>query len=121
MSQYMLLIYNPAEGVSPDEARAETPKWAAYTEALGEAGVLVGGEALEPAASAATLRVRGGERIVTDGPFAETKEALAGYYVIDVPDVDAALDWAGRIPSAPRGSVEVRRVAVFEGGEGTAA
>jgi hypothetical protein len=115
MSQYMLLIYTPTEGaLSPEEARAEFPKWVAYTEALREASALVADNALQGAETAATLRVREGERIVTDGPFAETKETLAGYYVIDVEDREAALDWAERIPSAPRGSVEVRPVMVFE-------
>jgi hypothetical protein len=122
MPQYMLLICNPAEGLSPEEGRAELPKWFAYTDALREAGALVADNALQPAATARTLRVRGGERIVTDGPFADTKEALAGYYVVDVPDMDAALDWAARVPSAWRGSVEVRGVMVFEGdGAGSAA
>jgi hypothetical protein len=122
MPQYMLLICNPVEGLSPEESRAELPKWFAYTDALREAGALVADNALQPAASARTLRVRDGERIVTDGPFADTKEALAGYYVIDVPDIDAALDWAARVPSAWRGSVEVRGVMVFEGdGGGSAA
>ena len=116
MPQYMLLICNPVEGLTPEQGRAELPKWFAYTEALREAGALVADNALEPASTARTLRVRDGERLVTDGPFADTKEALAGYYVIDVPDLDAALDWAARIPSAWRGSVEVRGIMVFEGG-----
>jgi hypothetical protein len=114
MPQYMLLICNPTEGLSPDEAQAEHPKWMDYTQALSDAGVYVSGEALQPVATAATVRVRGDERLVSDGPFAETKEALAGYYVIDVADLDEALDWAARIPSVTRGSVEVRPVMVFD-------
>jgi hypothetical protein len=114
MPQYMLLICNPTEGLSPDEAQAEHPKWMAYTQALGEAGALVSGEALQPVATATTVRVRGDERLVSDGPFAETKEALAGYYIIDVADLDDALDWAARIPSVTRGSVEVRPVQAFD-------
>lgn len=114
MPQYMLLICNPTEGLSPDEAQAEMPKWMAYTQALSDEGAFVSGDALQPVGTATTVRVRGDERLVTDGPFAETKEALAGYYVIDVADLDAALDWAARIPSATRGSVEVRPVMVFE-------
>src|SRR3954453_5948768 len=117
MPQYMLLICNPTEGLSPDEAQAEHPKWMAYTQALSEAGALVSGEALQPVATAPTARGRGDERLVSDGPFAETKEALAGYYIIDVADLDAALGWAERIPSATRGSVEVRRVRVFSGAD----
>jgi|1185.fasta_scaffold75776_1 hypothetical protein len=114
MPQYMLLICNPTEGLSPDEAQAEHPKWMAYTQALSEAGALVSGEALQPVATATTVRVRGDERLVSDGPFAETKEALAGYYIIDVADLDDALDWAARIPSVTRGSVEVRPVQAFD-------
>jgi hypothetical protein len=114
MPQYMLLICNPIEGLSPDEAQAEMPKWIAYTQALSDEGAYVSGDALQPVGTATTVRVRGGDRLVTDGPFAETKEALAGYYVIDVADVHAALDWAARIPSATRGSVEVRPIQVFD-------
>ena len=110
MPQYMLLICNPAEGLTPEEAQAEHPKWVDYTQALSEAGAYVSGEALQPVAAATTVRVRGDERLVSDGPFAETKEALAGYYVIEVADLDEALDWAARIPSVTRGSVEVRPV-----------
>jgi len=109
----MLIICNPTRGLSPEEQQAEHPRWDAYTRALCDEGVFVAGEALQPAGTAATVRVRGGERIVSDGPFAETKEALAGYYIVDVPDLEAALDWAARIPSVSRGSVEVRPVRVF--------
>jgi hypothetical protein len=114
MPHYMLLICNPTEGLSPAEARAEMPKWMAYTQALSDEGAFVSADALQPIATATTVRVRGDERLVSDGPFAETKEALAGYYVIDVADREAALDWAARIPSATRGSVEVRPVQVFD-------
>jgi hypothetical protein len=110
MPQYMLLICNPVEGLSPEEARAEHPKWVAYTQALSEAGAYVSGEALQGVTTATTVRVRGNDRLVSDGPFAETKESLAGYYVVDVADLDEALDWAARIPSVTRGSVEVRPV-----------
>jgi hypothetical protein len=114
MPQYMLLIYGPAQGgPSPEEMEAEMPRWFEYTQALQDAGVMVAGEALHPAPTASTVRVRDGETLVTDGPFAETTEVLGGYYVVDVPDIDSARDWAARIPSAPYGSVEVREVMVF--------
>jgi hypothetical protein len=114
MPQYMLLIYAPAEGgPAPEELQAEMPRWFEYTQALQDAGALVSGDALQPVDSATTVRVRGGETLTTDGPFAETKEILGGYYIIDVPDLDAALDWAAKIPSAPYGSTEVRPVMVF--------
>jgi hypothetical protein len=115
MPQYMLLIYTPEEGgPSPEELQAEFPKWMEYTQAVQEAGVLVSGDALQGIETATTVRVSGGETIVTDGPFAETKESLGGFYIIDVPDLDAALKWAARIPSVTYGSVEVRPVMVFE-------
>jgi hypothetical protein len=114
MPQYMLLIYGPAEGgPSPEEMQAEMPRWFEYTEALREAGALVAGEALEPAAGARTVRVRSRTRQVSDGPVAETADVLGGYYVIDVADWSAAEDWAERIPSAPYGAVEIRPIMVF--------
>jgi hypothetical protein len=114
MPQYMLLIYTPAEGgPSPEERAAELPRWFEYTQALRDAGVMVAGEALEPPDAARTVRVRAGERRVAAGPFAATAEVLGGYYVVDVPDIAAAEDWAERIPSAPYGSVEVRPIMVF--------
>jgi hypothetical protein len=110
----MMLIYTPTEGgPSPEQLQAEHPRWNAYTQALADAGVMVAGDALEGIDTATTVRERGGETVLTDGPFAETKEILGGYYLIDVPDLDAALKWAARIPSAPYGSVEVRPVMVF--------
>lgn len=114
MPQYMLLIYGPTEGgPSPEEMEAEMPRWFAYTDALRDAGALVSGDALEAAAGARTVRVRSGARQVTDGPVAATAEVLGGYYVIDVADLDAAEEWAARIPSAPYGAVEVRPIMVF--------
>jgi hypothetical protein len=110
----MLLIYDNENSPPPDEA--EMAAWFAVTEAMQKAGVYVGGEALHLTTSATTVRVRGGDTVATDGPFAETKEQLGGYYVLDVPDLDAAVEWAAKLPSAPRGSVEVRPVMVFDEG-----
>jgi hypothetical protein len=118
MPQYMLLIYTPAEGgPPPEELEAQMPKWFEYTQALQDAGAFVSGDALQPVDSATTVRVRGGDTLTTDGPFAETKEILGGYYIIDVADLDAALDWAAKMPSAPYGSTEVRPVMVFDQAE----
>jgi hypothetical protein len=115
MAQYILLIYSPTEGgPSPEELEAEMPRWFSYTQELQEAGVMRAGEALHAADAATTVRVRDGQRLTSDGPFAETKEVLGGYYVIDVPDLDAALQWAEKIPSVGYGSVEVRPVMVFD-------
>lgn len=115
MPQYMLLIYSPTDSSpSPEELAAEMPKWFSYTTALQESGVLVAGEALEALETATTVRVREGETLISDGPFAETKEGLGGYYLVDVPDLDAALQWAAKIPNVGRGCVEVRPVVVFD-------
>jgi hypothetical protein len=115
MPQYMLLIYSPTDNSpSPDELAAEMPKWFEYTTALQESGAMVAGDALERADTATTVRVRDGETLISDGPFAETKEALGGYYLVDVPDLDAALQWAAKIPNVGYGSVEVRPVVVFD-------
>jgi hypothetical protein len=113
--QYMLLIYTAPENAPKSAAAGDEMKseWFQYTTALQEAGVMVAGDALHPADTASTVRVRGGERLVTDGPFAETKEWLAGYYLLDVPDLDTALEWAGKMPNVTYGSVEVRPVLVF--------
>lgn len=127
MPKYMLLIYSPA-GVqpTPEQMEAEMPKWFAYTQELQESGAMVAGDALEPVDAATTVRVRDGETLISDGPFAETKEALGGYYLVDVPDLDAALAWAAKVPNVGYGSVEVRPVVVFDdpamaGDAGTAA
>jgi len=110
MPEYMLLIHAPEDGFSRGETSAP---WLAYTQALQEAGAYVAGNALQPAETATTLRVRDGETVLSDGPFADTKELLAGYYKIDVPDLDAALAWAARMPQIERNTVEVRPVVVY--------
>jgi hypothetical protein len=115
MPQYMLLIYSPADVErTPEELEAEMPRWFAYTQELQESGAMVAGDALQPVESATTVRVRDGETVISDGPFAETKEALGGYYLVNVPDLDAALALAAKIPNVGYGSVEVRPVVVFE-------
>jgi hypothetical protein len=111
MPQYMLLIYSPVEGgPSPEERVAESTKWFEYTEGLKAAGLYVSGEALHGGDAATTVRVRDGETQITDGPFAETKELLGGYYVIEAPDLDTALAQAARVPNVGYGSIEVRPV-----------
>lgn len=111
MPQYMLLVYESSDFRPTPEQLAETyPKWMAYTEELRASGAWLAGDALERIDTATTLRVRDGETLVSDGPFAETKEVLGGYYLIDVPDLDEALKWSARMPGAFYGSVEVRPV-----------
>ncbi len=111
--RYMLLI-------NSDESRYETmteedgaklmAAYGTFTGDLQKAGALVGSDRLQPSTTATTVRVRDGQTLTTDGPFAETKEQFGGYYTIEVKDLDEALTWAARVPSATYGSVEVRPI-----------
>ena len=115
--QYMLLIYDDEKlwaRLPPPEVEKVMGEYFAYTDALKKAGVYVAGDALKPTDTATTVRVRDGKTLQTDGPFAETKEQLGGYYLVDVPDLDTAVRWSARIPSARYGSVEVRPVMKFD-------
>ncbi|MCW6008855.1 YciI family protein [Micromonospora sp. CPCC 205371] len=114
--RYMLLIYTEEQTGAPDPAQVEQVmgEYWAYEKAVADAGVKEGSDALQPTATATTVRVKDGERLVTDGPFAETREVLGGYYLIDVPDLDSALEWAARCPGAKYGSVEVRPIMEFD-------
>lgn len=115
--KYMLLLTSAADAGpqpgSPEEA-AEMGEWFAFDELLKTAGVFLEGEALMPVETATTVSVRDGRTLTTDGPFAETKELLGGYYVIDVPDVDAAVGYAAQSPNAGYGSIEVRPVLAMD-------
>jgi hypothetical protein len=114
--KYALLIYSPstaedyaAMAAAARETRDRDGEWVKYTRAAKDAGVLAAAEQLTHTETATSVRVRdGGERLITDGPFMETKEHLLGFYLIDVPDLDAALEWAARMPAARTGTVEVR-------------
>jgi hypothetical protein len=122
--EYMLLINAEGEPGSgtPEEREAMTAEFASYTQALNDAGALVGGDPLQPPTTSTTVRVQDGETLTTDGPFAETKEWLAGYYKIDVGTLDEAIEWAARIPSVKYGgSVEVRPVAPMPASEPSSA
>ena len=111
MPQYMLLIYTPVDSpLTPEQLAEQGPRWDAYTDSLQKAGVLVAGDALERPDIATTVRERDGRTQFTDGPFAETKEFLAGYYLLNCPDLDTALDHASRMPNVRYGSTEVRPV-----------
>jgi hypothetical protein len=108
--RYMLSIYVDPEA----EGGAEMSEWWAFNEAAQKAGVYVGGDALEAPSTAATVRLRRGEQLVTDAPFAETKEQLGGFYILDCKDADEAKSWAARVPSlAHYGAVEVRPIVDF--------
>jgi len=117
--RYLLLIYasEPTEAASADQMGAEMNEYDAFTQWLVERGMLKGGEALHPTSAATTVQVRNGRTLTTDGPFAETKEALGGYYLIDARDLDEAIEAAARIPGARHGSVEIRPIFEFEPGD----
>ena len=110
--RYALLIYvePPAVEPSAEENAAVMEAYNAFTSEAVEAGVMRGGEALEDAKTATSVRVRNGQTLVTDGPFAETKEEFGGYYLIEAPNLDEAIKWAAKIPGAVRGTIEVRPV-----------
>ena len=111
--KYLLMIYasEAAENAMPPaEMGATMQAYGAYTDALVKAGVLQAGERLHPVTDATSVRVRNGKSEVLNGPYADTQEQLGGYYVIDVPDLDAALVWAARCPSSVYGTIEVRPI-----------
>lgn len=111
--QYLLLIYsNEADDAArtPEQQATLIADYRAYTEALTSEGIMLAGEALEGVATATSVRVRGGKVLHTDGPFAETKEQLGGFYLLECADLDQALDAAARCPSAKDGTLEVRPV-----------
>lgn len=100
------------ERMSADEQRSAREQYGEFANAASAAGVLVAGDELGATSSATTVRVRDGHQLVTDGPYAEVKEALGGFFILDCPTLDEALDWAARIPTAMHGAVEVRAVYV---------
>ncbi|WP_395825162.1 YciI family protein [Elstera sp.] len=112
--QYMIIFSETetefAQRTDPQLSGAYWGAWGAYIGALQASGIVLSGNGLQPPHTATTVRVRDGKRHVQDGPFADSKEQLAGYFIIEVPDLDTALDWAARAPSASYASVEVRPV-----------
>jgi hypothetical protein len=115
--KYAFTIYgdeSARESASPEQMQAVSQAYGELTQEMQEKGVMVAGEGLYPTQTATTVRVRGDERNVTDGPFAETKEQLGGFYVLDVKNLDEAIDWASKIPGAQSGSVEIRPVLVYD-------
>jgi hypothetical protein len=110
--QFMLLIYSPVDTTRDDPAL--TGRYMTLRAEMEESGALVAGDGLQDLDTATTVRVRDAETLITDGPFAETKEMLAGYFLVDVDDLDAALGWAAKIPGAEEGSVEVRPLMVYD-------
>jgi len=111
--QYILLAYADANTflqMSPQEQKQAEGAYQAFTEALTRAGAYKGSNRLQPTSTATTVRTANGKTQVLNGPYVETKEQLGGYYLIDVPDLDAALSWAARCPASMHGTVEVRPV-----------
>ena len=111
--QFMALIYGDEgswESLAEDERRRVYDRYGAFADEARAAGVLAGGEELGATSGATTVRVRGGQAFVTDGPYAETKEALGGYFLLECRSWDEALDWAAKIPAAESGAIEVRPV-----------
>ena len=114
--RYVLLIYSeePTGQPSPEEMEASLAEWWEYDQSIKGSGVHLASDALQPTQTATSVTLKGDERVVTDGPFAETREALGGFYLIDVPDLDTALDWAAKCPGAKYGTMEVRPVMSFD-------
>ena len=117
--QYLFLIYGseskrPETPKSPEELAAYMAPWQAYGKALTEAGVMLGSNALQGVATATTISATSGETLITDGPFAETKEQLGGYYLVECDDLDSALQWAAKCPVVQFGRVEVRPIQHYE-------
>ena len=115
--RYLLLIYTQEQAeveATPAEQEAVMDAYFAFSREVREAGVMLGGEALQPTATATTVRVREGKTLTADGPFAKTKEQLGGYYMLECPNLDEAIEWAAKIPGASHGSVEIRPLVEFD-------
>jgi hypothetical protein len=115
--QYLLLIYTSEQQDdqrTPEEHEANMGEYFAFTNKVRQAGVMQAGDALHPTTAATTVRVRQGQIISTDGPFAETKEQLGGYYLLNCENLDEAIKWAAKIPGARYGSIEIRPVWEWE-------
>jgi hypothetical protein len=119
--QYLLLIYESEkawEAMPEDKRNAAFGEYMTFTQEIAKSGHLRGGNALQPVATATTIRVRDGKTLSTDGPFAETREQLGGYYLVEAKDLDEATRIAARIPSARWGQIEIRPIMVIEGAPG---
>jgi hypothetical protein len=117
--RYLLLIYGDESAyanMSEEELQADMQKWWEYDAAIKEAGASPGGDALQPTATATSVRDDNGSPLVTDGPFAETREQLGGYYLLDVENLDEAIKWAHRCAAINHGTIELRPIQEFEQG-----
>lgn len=114
--RYLALIYSEEQDpatVAPEQWKQITDAYNTFTAEARAAGVMLAGDALQPTSTATTVRVRDGKTLTTDGPFAETRETLGGFYMFEAKDLDEAIDWAARLPGSWWGSVEVRPIMEF--------
>jgi len=111
--QFLALIYS-TEGADDVDWSVLIEQYNEFGEQAQAAGVMVGGNALQPVSTATSVQLRNGKNVITDGPFAESKEQLGGYYLLECKDLDEAIEWAAKIPSARYGTIEVRPVIVFD-------
>jgi hypothetical protein len=114
--KYMLLIYADQSEMpqyTPEQSKAAIQNWMSYQNELKAAGVIVEHNSLNPVTDATNVRVRGGKRLIADGPFAETHEQLGGYFVLECANLDEAIDWAGKMPGAKYGTVEIRPIMTY--------
>lgn len=111
--QFLALIYSVEESDDVDMPTL-MEQYAAFAEKAGAAGVLAGGDALQPVSTATSVQARNGKNTITDGPFAETKEQLGGYFLFDCKDLDEAIHWGAQIPTARYGTIEIRPTMVFD-------
>ena len=115
--RYMLSIYGDERlwtEATPEQVQAVMAAYEAFGREVTEAGVMLGGEGLQPSGTATTVQVRDGQTLTSDGPFADTREQLGGYYLLDCRDLDEAIGWAAKIPGAQNGTIEVRPVMDYE-------
>jgi hypothetical protein len=111
--QYLLMIHadeKAMQSATPEQNSARLAAYGAYMKAMAEAGVSLGGQRLHPSSTATTVRVKNGKTSVLNGPYAEIKEQLGGYFLIDAPDLDSAISWAAKCPGAQDGAMEVRPI-----------
>jgi hypothetical protein len=115
--KYLLTIYNAESDFAdarPEDVQQMMAAYEAFSREVDEAGAMRGGEGLQPSGTATTVKVRNGETVTSDGPFADTREQLGGYYLLDCRDLDEAIGWAAKIPGAQTGAIEVRPVMDYE-------
>lgn len=115
--KYLLSIYADEKGfdsATPEQIQQAVEAYNSFTQEVRDKGIFLSGEGLQPTSAATTVRVRNDETMTTDGPFAETKEQMNGYYLLECNDLDEAIEWAAKIPGAAQGSVEVRPVLDYE-------